>query len=137
MSVSQADKAKRLRALHEAPGAFVIPNPWDAGSARVLEAMGFQALATSSGACAGVLGRRDGKVSREPEEERGEDRAGVPVEHPRREHPHGQMLTSLREEERPLCACEESQRRPDAEDDEGVECGAACERQRPALFRTE
>jgi 2-methylisocitrate lyase-like PEP mutase family enzyme len=65
MSVSQADKAKRLRALHEAPGAFVIPNPWDAGSARVLEAMGFQALATSSGAKAGVLGKRDGKVTRE------------------------------------------------------------------------
>jgi 2-methylisocitrate lyase-like PEP mutase family enzyme len=65
MSASQADKAKRLRALHEAPGAFVIPNPWDAGSARVLEALGFQALATSSGAKAGVLGKRDGKVTRE------------------------------------------------------------------------
>ena len=36
MSISQADKAKKLRALHEAPRAFVIPNPWDAGSARVL-----------------------------------------------------------------------------------------------------
>ena len=56
MSVSQADKARKLRALHEAPGAFVIPNPWDAGSALMLEAIGFQALATSSGAKAGVLG---------------------------------------------------------------------------------
>lgn len=65
MTVSQADKAKKLRALHEAPGAFVIPNPWDAGSARVLEALGFEALATSSGAKAGVLGKRDGRVSRE------------------------------------------------------------------------
>jgi len=65
MTVSQADKAKKLRALHEAPGAFVIPNPWDGGSARVLEAMGFLALATSSGAKAGVLGKRDGKVTRE------------------------------------------------------------------------
>lgn len=65
MTVSQADKAKKLRALHEAPGAFVIPNPWDAGSARVLEGLGFQALATSSGAKAGVLGKRDGKVTRE------------------------------------------------------------------------
>jgi 2-methylisocitrate lyase-like PEP mutase family enzyme len=65
MSVSQADKAKQLRALHEAPGAFIIPNPWDAGSARVLEGLGYKALATSSGAKAGVLGRRDGKVSRE------------------------------------------------------------------------
>src|SRR5438128_6096757 len=45
--------------------AFVIPNPWDAGSARVLAGLGFQALATSSGACAGVLGRRDGKVTRD------------------------------------------------------------------------
>jgi 2-methylisocitrate lyase-like PEP mutase family enzyme len=65
MATSQADKAKKLRALHEAPGAFMIPNPWDAGSARLLEGLGFQALATSSGAKAGVLGKRDGKVSRE------------------------------------------------------------------------
>ncbi len=65
MTVSQADKAKKLRALHEAPGAFVIPNPWDAGSARMLEGLGFQALATSSGAKAGVLGKRDGRISRE------------------------------------------------------------------------
>jgi 2-methylisocitrate lyase-like PEP mutase family enzyme len=62
---SQSDKATRFRALHQAPGAFVIPNPWDAGSARVLAALGFQALATSSGASAGVLGRRDGKVMRD------------------------------------------------------------------------
>ena len=65
MSISQADKAKKLRALHEAPRAFVIPNPWDAGSARVLAGLGYEALATSSGAKAGVLGKRDGKVSRE------------------------------------------------------------------------
>jgi len=65
MTVSQADKAKKFRALHEAPGSFVIPNPWDGGSARVLAGLGFEALATSSGAKAGVLGKRDGKVSRE------------------------------------------------------------------------
>lgn len=65
MTVSQADKARKFRALHEAPGAFVIANPWDAGSARLLAGLGFEALATSSGAKAGVLGRRDGKVSRE------------------------------------------------------------------------
>jgi 2-methylisocitrate lyase-like PEP mutase family enzyme len=65
MTVSQSDKAVRFRALHEAPGAFVIPNPWDAGSARILAALGFPALATSSGASAGSLGRRDGKVTRE------------------------------------------------------------------------
>jgi 2-methylisocitrate lyase-like PEP mutase family enzyme len=65
MATSQSDKAARFRALHQAPGAFVIPNPWDAGSARVLAGLGFEALATSSGACAGTLGRRDGKVTRE------------------------------------------------------------------------
>src|SRR5438093_7768816 len=65
MTVSQADKAKKFRALHEGPGAFIIPNPWDAGSARLLAGLGFQALATSSGAKAGVLGKRDGEVSRE------------------------------------------------------------------------
>ena len=64
MPVSQRDKAARFRALHEKPGAFVIPNPWDAGSARVLAGLGFPAVATSSGACAGTLGRRDGRVTR-------------------------------------------------------------------------
>src|SRR5438105_2791263 len=63
MTTSQLDKATRFRALHEGPGAFVIPNPWDAGSACVLTALGFQALATSSAASAGVLARRDGTVT--------------------------------------------------------------------------
>jgi 2-methylisocitrate lyase-like PEP mutase family enzyme len=65
MTVTQSDKATRFRALHQGPAAFVIPNPWDAGSARILAGLGFQALATSSGASAGVLGRRDGKVTRD------------------------------------------------------------------------
>src|SRR5690349_18921124 len=65
MPVSQGDKAARFRKLHEGPGAFIIPNPWDAGSARLLAGLGFEALATSSGASAGVLGRRDGLVTRE------------------------------------------------------------------------
>jgi 2-methylisocitrate lyase-like PEP mutase family enzyme len=65
MAVSQHDKAVRFKALHQGPGAFVIPNPWDAGSARLLAGLGFQALATSSSASAGVLGRRDGSVTRE------------------------------------------------------------------------
>jgi 2-methylisocitrate lyase-like PEP mutase family enzyme len=65
MTATQNDKAARFRALHEGPGVFVIPNPWDAGSARVLAALGFLALATSSGASAGILGRRDGQVRRE------------------------------------------------------------------------
>ena len=59
------DKSARFRALHAGPRAFLIPNPWDAGSARILAGLGFEALATSSGACAGVLGRRDGKVTRD------------------------------------------------------------------------
>ena len=62
---TQSDKAAAFRALHAGPGAFVIPNPWDAGSARMLAGLGFAALATSSGASAGVLGRRDGKVTRD------------------------------------------------------------------------
>lgn len=61
----QSAKASRFRALHAGPGAFVMPNPWDAGSARMLEGLGFPALATSSGAFAGTLGRRDGQVLRE------------------------------------------------------------------------
>ena len=65
MTTSQSDKAARFRALHQGPRAFVIANPWDAGSARVLAGLGFPALATSSGAKAGVLGKRDGKVTRE------------------------------------------------------------------------
>jgi 2-methylisocitrate lyase-like PEP mutase family enzyme len=65
MTVSQNDKAARFRALHQGPRAFVVANPWDAGSARVLAALGFPALATSSGAKASVLGKRDGKVTRD------------------------------------------------------------------------
>src|SRR6266550_3338800 len=65
MTASQSEKADRFRILHQGPGAFVMPNPWDAGSARILAGLGFQALATSSGAFAGTLGRRDGKVQRE------------------------------------------------------------------------
>jgi 2-methylisocitrate lyase-like PEP mutase family enzyme len=60
----QQEKAERFRALHEGE-AFVIPNPWDAGSARVLEALGFQALATTSSGFAFTLGRRDGGASLE------------------------------------------------------------------------
>ncbi|HEU4989180.1 MAG TPA: isocitrate lyase/phosphoenolpyruvate mutase family protein [Gemmatimonadaceae bacterium] len=55
----QQEKAAAFAALHAGP-AFVIPNPWDAGSARALEALGFRALATSSSAFAFTLGRRDG-----------------------------------------------------------------------------
>jgi 2-methylisocitrate lyase-like PEP mutase family enzyme len=58
----QAKKAERFRALHTGE-AFVMPNPWDAGSARVLEALGFTALATTSSGFAFTLGRRDGSVT--------------------------------------------------------------------------
>ena len=65
MTLTQPDKANRFRALHEAPGAFVIANVWDGGSARMMAGLGFAALATSSGASAGLLGRRDGRVTRD------------------------------------------------------------------------
>jgi 2-methylisocitrate lyase-like PEP mutase family enzyme len=65
--VTQQEKGERFRALHQAPGIFVIPNPWDAGSAKLLAAMGFQALATTSAGFSFSLGRQDGAgaVSRE------------------------------------------------------------------------
>jgi 2-methylisocitrate lyase-like PEP mutase family enzyme len=65
MGMTQNEKASRFRALHGGPGAFVIPNPWDVGSARLLADLGFQALATSSGASAISIGKRDGHLSRE------------------------------------------------------------------------
>ena len=52
---SQADRAAAFRALHDRPGAFVIPNPWDAGSATVLAGSGFEALATTSAGLAYTL----------------------------------------------------------------------------------
>ena len=51
--------------MHSSPRAFVIANPWDAGSARILAGLGYLALTTSSGASAAILGRRDGQVSRD------------------------------------------------------------------------
>ncbi len=62
MSATQMEKAEAFRALHEGE-AFVIPNPWDAGSARVMEALGFKALATTSAGFAFTLGRSDGGVT--------------------------------------------------------------------------
>src|SRR5579871_4059931 len=54
---SQLEKAKAFRALHERPGAFIIPNPWDAGTAKLLAGTGFEALATTSLGVANMLGR--------------------------------------------------------------------------------
>ena len=57
---TQAEKAATFRALHARPGAFVIPNPWDAGTAKLLASLGFEALATTSLGLANMLGRVDG-----------------------------------------------------------------------------
>ena len=65
MTADQTEKAKAFRALHERAGAFVIPNPFDAGTARILAGLGFEALATTSAGCAFGLGRRDGAITRE------------------------------------------------------------------------
>jgi len=64
-AITQAEKAKTFRALHQRAGAFLIPNPWDAGSARLLEHLGFEALATTSMGCAFSLGQRDNTLLRE------------------------------------------------------------------------
>jgi 2-methylisocitrate lyase-like PEP mutase family enzyme len=65
MSATQHEKAILFRALHEGPGIFVIPNVWDACSARLLADLGFPALATSSAAAAWTVGRRDGGLTRD------------------------------------------------------------------------
>jgi 2-methylisocitrate lyase-like PEP mutase family enzyme len=62
---TQADKGSWFRALHEQAKAFIIPNPWDIGTARLLAALGFQALATTSAGFAFSFGRRDGQVGRD------------------------------------------------------------------------
>jgi len=61
---SQREQAARFRALHES-GVFVIPNVWDGASAAIMRGLGFEALATSSAACAATLGKLDGEVTRE------------------------------------------------------------------------
>src|SRR3984893_17324155 len=65
MALTQTDKAEQFRVLHAAQDAFVIANVWDGGSARMMAGLGFAALATSSGASAGLLGRRGGQVTRD------------------------------------------------------------------------
>lgn len=62
---SQRDKALHFQELHRRPTPFVIANAWDGGSAKLLSGLGFEAIATSSGAAAGVLGRTDGKITRD------------------------------------------------------------------------
>src|SRR5262244_31390 len=63
--MTQEQKAAQFQALHQRAGAFLIPNAWDAGSARIIAGLGFEALATSSSAAAATFGRRDGKLTRD------------------------------------------------------------------------
>jgi 2-methylisocitrate lyase-like PEP mutase family enzyme len=62
---TQTEKAATFRELHAQPGAFIIPNPWDAGTARLLATIGFKALATTSLGLANTLGRADSHVTRD------------------------------------------------------------------------
>ncbi len=62
---TQASKASAFRALHEAAGAFIIANPWDVGTARILDQLGYKALATTSAGFAFSRGQRDNTISRD------------------------------------------------------------------------
>ncbi|HTN96802.1 MAG TPA: isocitrate lyase/phosphoenolpyruvate mutase family protein [Nordella sp.] len=73
--ITQAEKGKLFASLHEEPGAFVIPNAWDAGSARLLQNLGFQALATTSAGFAFTIGKPDGTGAVTRDEHLGNARA--------------------------------------------------------------
>ena len=62
---SQAERAEKFRQMHQGSSPLLLPNPWDAGSAKLLVSLGFTALATTSGGFAATLGRRDGAVTRD------------------------------------------------------------------------
>ena len=63
--LGQADKARAFRALHEREDAFIIPNPWDIGTARLLAHLSFEALATTSMGYAFSVGQRDTTIGRD------------------------------------------------------------------------
>jgi 2-methylisocitrate lyase-like PEP mutase family enzyme len=63
--LGQAEKTERFLALHDGPAPLLLPNPWDQGSAKLLAALGFEALATTSSGFAATIGRLDGSVSRD------------------------------------------------------------------------
>jgi len=65
---TQAERARAFRALHERPGIFIMPNPWDAGTAKLFASLGFEALATTSLGLANALGRVDGALAISREE---------------------------------------------------------------------
>lgn len=84
MTIDQVSRFDRFKALHDGPGPFVMPNPWDAGSARILTALGFEALATTSAGFAFSAGRRDSSADLTRQEVLGNARAivaatGLPV----------------------------------------------------------
>src|SRR5207253_4497492 len=62
---TQAEKGTIFRKLHERDSAFIIPNPWDIGTARLLEHLGFEALATTSAGYAFSVGQTDGTIERD------------------------------------------------------------------------
>ena len=62
--IDTLERGRAFREMHRQDGAFVIPNPWDAGSATLLASLGFRALATTSFGFATSLGRRDGEAGR-------------------------------------------------------------------------
>src|SRR5271167_2882624 len=64
-TVTQAEKGRAFRALHERGDAFIIPNPWDIGTARLLAHLGFEALATTSAGYAFSVGRPDNTIGRD------------------------------------------------------------------------
>jgi 2-methylisocitrate lyase-like PEP mutase family enzyme len=63
--MTQSEKGREFRALHERDRAFIIPNPWDAGTARLLAHLGFEALATTSAGYAFSVGKRDRTIGRD------------------------------------------------------------------------
>ncbi len=81
MSGIQTEKFGLFKALHERPGVFVIPNPWDAGTARILTALGFEALATTSAGFAFSIGRRDSAAGLTRDEVLGNARSIVDATH--------------------------------------------------------
>ena len=69
--MNQLEKGTAFRALHQREGAFIIPNPFDAGTARLLAHLGFEALATTSSGYAFTAGQRDNTISRDERRSRG------------------------------------------------------------------
>src|SRR5580704_3373815 len=78
---TQAEKASVFQSLHNGPDPLIVANPWDAGTASILTALGFQALSTTSGGLAITLGRRDGTASITRDEALGNAKSIVDATH--------------------------------------------------------